>query len=126
MSQEQSQAKGDAQAGSASKAANVGPAVGGVHSSEDWSWFDITGASPQMMAWLREQRRDSARTHACQRSKGQGDGPGKKGIITPEKIRKLQCTLYRKAKAEPRNVHERMRCGEATRKAGYGKPVRPV
>lgn len=78
MSQEQSQAKGDAQAGSASKAANVGPAVGGVHSSEDWSWFDITGASPQMMAWLREQRRDSARTHACQRSKGQGDGPGKR------------------------------------------------
>lgn len=102
MSREQTQAKGDAQAGSASEAANVGPAVGGVHSSQDWSWFDITGASPQMLAWLREQRRDSARTHACQRSEGQGDGSGKTGIITPEKIRKFQCTLYRKAKAEPK------------------------
>lgn len=101
MSQEQSQAKGDAQAGSASEAANVGPAVGGVHSSEDWSWFDITGASPQMRAWLREQRRDSACTQACQRSEGQGDGSTQKEITTPEKVRKLQRALYRKAKAEP-------------------------
>src|SRR5262249_26487409 len=46
--------------------------------------------------------RDSTRTQAEQRSKGQGDGSAPAEITTPEKIRKLQRTLYRKAKAEPK------------------------
>ena len=95
MSQEQSQAQPGAQAGSPGKAAGVGSAVGGVHGSEDWSWLDLTGASPEMIAWLREQRRDPARSQACQRGKGQGDGSARAEILTPEKVRKLQRALYR-------------------------------
>jgi hypothetical protein len=102
MSQEQSKAQPDVQAGPSGETAGVGPAVGGVHSSEDWSWLDLTGVSPEMRAWLKAQRRDSARSQACQRGKGQGDGSVTAEIITPEKVRKLQRTLYRKAKAEPK------------------------
>jgi retron-type reverse transcriptase len=36
------------------------------------------------------------------RSEASGDGPEKSGIGTPNKIRKLQIALYRKAKAEPK------------------------
>ena len=54
-----------------------------------------------MREWLRTQRRNSTCTQGCQRSKGQGDGSAKTEIITLEKVRKLQRTLYRKAKAEP-------------------------
>ncbi len=102
MSQEQSRTQSAVQAGSSGEAAGVGSAVGGVHSSQDWSWFDITASTPQMMARLKEQRRDSARTQTCQRSKGQGDGSASAEITTPEKVRKLQRALYRKAKAEPK------------------------
>ncbi len=102
MSQEQSQTQSAAQAGPSGEAAGVGSAVGGVHSSQDWSWFDLWGISPEYRAWREAGRRDSARSQACQRSKGQGDGSASAEIRTPEKVRKLQRALYRKAKAEPK------------------------
>src|SRR5436305_680640 len=103
MSQEQSQAQSEAQAGSTGEAAGVGSAVGGVHSKRARSWKDESGnITPEHLAWLQARRRDSARTQACQRSEGQGDGSAPVEITTPEKIRKLQRALYRKAKAEPK------------------------
>jgi len=103
MNPEQSQVKADAQAGSSSEAANVGPAVGGVHSNRAKSRKDESGRiSPDHLGWLKARRRDSACTQAWQRSKGRGDGSAKTEITTPEKIRKLQRALYRKAKAEPK------------------------
>lgn len=102
MNQEQSQVKADAQAGSTSKAAGVGPAVGGVNSKPAKSWKDESGnISAEHLAWLKTRRRDSARSQASQRSEGLGDGSGTTEIRTPEKVRKLQRTLYRKAKGEP-------------------------
>lgn len=100
MSQEQSKAQAAAQAGPSREEASVGSAVGGVHSSENWSWLDLTGVSPEMRAWLKAQRRDSARSQACQRGEGQGDGSARAEIRTPDKVRKLQRALYRKAKSE--------------------------
>ena len=103
MSQQQPKAQPAAQAGSPSETASVGPAVGGVRSSRVMSWKDESGnISAEHLAWLKARRRDSACTQAQPRSEGQGDGPARAGIITPEKIRKLQRTLYRKAKAEPK------------------------
>lgn len=103
MSAEQSKAQTNAQAGLTSEAAGVGPAVGGVHNKPAKGWEDESGnISPEHLAWLKARRRDSACTHAWQRSKGQGDGSAQVEIRTPEKVRKLQRTLYRKAKAEPR------------------------
>jgi hypothetical protein len=102
MSQEQSQAQSAAQAGPSGEAAGVGPAVGGVHRSPDLSWLDLTCLSAEMRAWLKSQRRDSAGTRASPRSEGQGDGSAAAEIGTPEKVRKLQRTLDRKAKAEPK------------------------
>src|SRR5215472_10796042 len=75
MSTEQSKAKTTAQAGSSSEAVGVGPAVGGVHSKPAQSWKDESGKiTPEHLAWLKAPRRDSACTHAWQRSEGQGDG----------------------------------------------------
>ena len=103
MSQEQSQAQSDAQAGSSGKAAGVGSAVGGGHSKRERSWKDEAGnITPEHLAWLQARRRASARTQACQRSEGQGDGSASAEITTPEKVRKLQRALYRKAKVEPK------------------------
>jgi hypothetical protein len=72
MSQEQSKVQPDVQAGSSRETAGVAPAVGGVHSSEDWSWLDLRGVSPEMRAWLKAQRRDSARSASV--SAGQRTG----------------------------------------------------
>ncbi|MBK7999424.1 MAG: hypothetical protein IPK15_12120 [Verrucomicrobia bacterium] len=36
------------------------------------------------------------------RASGEGRGDGPRGIQTPEKVRKLQIALYRKAKADPK------------------------
>ena len=101
MSQESSQAQPDAQASRTGQAAGVGAEVGGVRSSREGSGIDLLCLSAQTRAWLKARSRDSACTHAWQRSEGQGDGPASAGIITPEQVRKLQRTLYRKAKAEP-------------------------
>lgn len=49
----------------------------------------------------REERRVHTWEQETQRSEGRGDGSVKTGIQTPDKVRKLQIVLYRKAKAEP-------------------------
>ena len=89
------QTEPSAQAGATGEAEWAAAEVGVLHSSVDLLALD---------AGLREQLRQAARRegtchHALKRSTGNGDGP--RGIKTPEKIRKLQIALYRKAKAEP-------------------------
>jgi RNA-directed DNA polymerase len=88
------------QAGSSGQAALVGSEVGGVHSNEDGSWLDLWALNPETRAYLKSIARNAACTHAPQRSKGAGDGSQE--ITTPEKLRKLQRALYRKAKAKPK------------------------
>jgi len=100
MSAEKSQAQSTSQAGSSGEAAGVGPAVGGVHSSAELGWLDLWGLSPETRAHLATVRRDAACSHASSRREGAGDGSQE--ITTPEKLRHLQETLYRKAKAEPK------------------------
>ena len=120
MNQEQSQVKSDAQAGSTSKAASVGPAVGGVHSKRAKSWKGESGnISPEHLSWLKARRRDSACSQASQRSEGQGDGSGRTEIRTPEKVRKLQRTLYRVS------VLESLRRHHAARRFGACAPKSP-
>jgi RNA-directed DNA polymerase len=99
MSQEANQTRTDAQAGTPGKAAAVGPEVGGVHSNDELSWVDLWTLRPQDRANLKEIARNAACSHAWQRSQGAGDGS--REITTPQKLRKLQRALYRKAKAEP-------------------------
>ncbi len=99
MSQEQSKAQPDAQAGKPGEAAAVGSEVGGVRSTDDPNWADLWAMSPEYRRPLRQVARDAACSHALPRSKGAGDGSQE--ITTPEKLRKLQRALYRKAKAEP-------------------------
>jgi RNA-directed DNA polymerase len=99
MSRDQLPAQADAQAGSSGKAAEVGPAVGGVRSSDEHNGLDLWALNPETRAYLRTARRDAACPHASSRREGAGDGP--QGITTPEKLRHLQDTLYRKAKAQP-------------------------
>ncbi len=51
--------------------------------------------------WLgqnTEERRDAACSAVERSGEGRGDGP--QGLTTPDKVRKLQITLYRKAKAD--------------------------
>lgn len=88
-----------AQAGSTGKAVGVGSAVGGVRSSDDLNWLDLWALNPETRAYLSTARRDAACPQADSRREGAGDGP--QGITTPAKLRHLQETLYRKAKAEP-------------------------
>ena len=64
--------------------------VGAADSSVDL-WDTIT----------HEERDGSACIQTTRRSEGDGDGREKR-IGTPEKLRKLQIALYRKAKAEPK------------------------
>jgi len=98
MSAEKSQAQSAAQAGSSGEAGGVGCAVGGVRSSGKLNWLDLWALNPETRAYLSSARRDAACSHASSRREGAGDGP--QGITTPEKLRYLQDTLYRKAKAE--------------------------
>jgi len=99
MSEFKPPAQPAAQAGLTGEAAGVGPAVGGVRSSDDLSWLDLWALSPETRAYLRSAQRDAACSHASSRREGAGDGSQE--IATPEKLRHLQDTLYRKAKAEP-------------------------
>ncbi len=99
MSTEQSKAQPAAQAGSSGKTAEVGLEVGGVHSNDQESWLDLWALNPETRAYLDSVRRDAACPQAQQRSKGAGDGS--REITTPQKLRKLQRALYRKAKAQP-------------------------
>jgi hypothetical protein len=89
-----------AQAGSPGEAAGVGLEVGGVHSNGDASWLDLWAQAPETRAYLKAAtQRNAACPHARPRSEGAGDGS--KEIATPQKLRKLQRVLDRKAKAEP-------------------------
>lgn len=99
MSQDQSNTQAAAQAGATGKAAVVGSEVGGVHSNDEMSWVDLWAKSPEYRLGLKKVARDAACSHAPQRSQGAGDGS--KEITTPQKLRKLQRALYRKAKAQP-------------------------
>jgi RNA-directed DNA polymerase len=99
MRERKTQAQSDAQAGSPGEAADVGLAVGGVRSNGELNWLDLWALSPETRACLRSAGRDAACSQALTRREGAGDGP--QGITTPEKLRHLQETLYRKAKAEP-------------------------
>src|SRR5580700_1330148 len=99
MSQDKTPTQPAAQAGSTGEAAGVGTAVGGVRSSDELNWLDLWALNPETRAYLSTARRDAACSHASSRREGAGDGP--QGRTTPEKLRHLQDTLYRKAKAEP-------------------------
>ncbi len=97
--------------------------VGGVRSSDDFVpdlWFGQHA----------EERRDATCSADVKSSKGRGDGP--RGRPAPDKVRKLQITLYRKAKSKPEyrliadphgsiTLHDK-----GTRKAGCGKTACPV
>src|SRR5216684_5835307 len=97
MNQGQPKVQSAAQAGSPGEAAGVGLEVGGVHNKDDLSWLDLWALNPETRAYLKAYRRNAACPHAPQRSEGAGDGSQE--IATPEKLRKLQRALYRKAKA---------------------------
>src|ERR1039458_4767387 len=99
MSAEPIQAQPAVPAGSSGKAATVGLEVGGVHNNDDLRWLDLWALNPETRAYFRSVARDAARMHAPQRSEGAGDGSQE--ITTPQKLRKLQRALYRKAKAQP-------------------------
>src|SRR5947209_4490547 len=99
MSQGERQTQAPGQVGLPDKPERVGLEVGGVHSSAEGSWLDLWGLNPQTRAYLKSVRRDAACPHASQRREGAGDGSQE--ITTPEKLRKLQRALYRKAKAQP-------------------------
>jgi RNA-directed DNA polymerase len=99
MSKNQTETQPDAQAGSPGEVAGVGSEVGGVHSNDETSWLDLWALSPESRAYLKAVARNAACPQAPQRREGAGDGSQE--ITTPEKLRKLQRALYRKAKAEP-------------------------
>src|SRR5215218_7080875 len=66
--------------------------VGGARSSDD----------PVPDLWFgehTEERRGVTCSAGEKRREGRGDGP--QGLTTPEKVRKLQITLYRKAQSKP-------------------------
>ena len=83
MSEGEPKAQPAAQAGPSGEAAGVGLEVGGVHSKDG-----RPGLSP----------RDATCSHARQRSAGAGNGLQE--IRIPQKLRKLQHALCRKAKAQ--------------------------
>ena len=89
MSASEKGAQPKAQAGGTREADRVAGEVGVLHSSADL-WESTTHGEP----------REGTCPNASKRSEGRGDGP--RGLRTPNKVRKLQITLYRKAKAEPK------------------------
>jgi hypothetical protein len=91
------------------KAERAAGEVGGIHSSVDLM-PDLYGFGERI-----SERRDATCSAESKRGKGPGDGP--KGLSAPDKVRKLQITLYRKAATLTVN---------GTRKAGCGKTARPV
>ena len=97
QSSESTQTRG--QAGTPGKPQRNGLEVGGVHSSASENWVDLWTLKAETRHQLKEASRNAACSQTWQRSEGQGDGSQE--IETPQKVRKLQRTLYRKAKAEP-------------------------
>src|SRR5881397_3693071 len=86
-----------AQAGQTSEAAGIAGEVGVPHSSVDLWTLD---------AKVRAEFRQAAQrgdTYSTRRGEAKDTGmAGATRIITPEKVRQLQITLYRKAKAQPK------------------------
>jgi RNA-directed DNA polymerase len=74
------------------KATRAMAEVGGVRSSDD-PVPDLWSEQPA------EERRDATCSAEVKSSEGHGDGS--QGLPAPEKVRKLQITLYRKAKSKP-------------------------
>ena len=87
MNSKQNESQPSAQAGWSREAAWVAGEVGVLHSSVDL-WESIT----------QEEPREGTCSKAKKRSAGCGDGS--RELTAPEKVRKLQLTLYREAKAE--------------------------
>jgi RNA-directed DNA polymerase len=89
-----------AQAGRASEAGGVAGEVGVPHSSMNLFAHDAASLDE-----LREVAREEMRRgNTCSMRGGEAKDAGMAGatrIETPEKVRQLQITLYRKAKAEP-------------------------
>lgn len=92
MNSPQNEPQPPAQAGSVREAGWVAGAVGVARSSVDL-WESTTHGEP----------RGGTCSNAERRSEGGGDGRAQARLTTPEnnKVRKLQITLYRKAKAQP-------------------------
>ncbi len=67
--------------------------VGGIRSSDD------TAPDLWWSGENEEERRDATCSAEVKRKEGRGDGP--KRLPAPGKVRQLQITLYRKAKAKP-------------------------
>src|SRR5215218_10315978 len=79
--------------GSKWEVARVRTEVGGIRSSDD-TVPDLHGSGE-----LTEERRDATCSAEVKSSEGRGDGP--RGLPAPDQVRKLQITLYRKAKSKP-------------------------
>jgi RNA-directed DNA polymerase len=88
MNSKQNETQPSAQAGWSREAERVAGEVGVLHSSVDL-WESRTHGEP----------REGTCSKARKRSAGCGDGS--RELTAPETVRKLQLTLYRKAKAEP-------------------------
>lgn len=99
MRQAQAKTQTATQASSPGKVEEVGLEVGGVHSSATENWTDLWTLEAETRHQLKEASRNAACSQTLPRSEGQGDGSQE--IQTPQKVRKLQRTLYRKAKAQP-------------------------
>ena len=84
------ESQGLAQAGCASKAGSVAGEVGVPHSTVDLHYFKR----------CKEGRGD---TYSMRRGEAKDTGMAQETeIVTPEPVRQLQITLYRKAKAQPK------------------------
>jgi RNA-directed DNA polymerase len=92
MSSKQNESQPPAQAANPREAGRVAGEVGVTRSSVDL-WDITTHGEP----------RGGTCSNASKRSEGSGDGAAQAVLTTPKanKLRKLQLTLYRKAKAEP-------------------------
>ena len=111
------------------KAARAVAEVGGVRSSND-AMPDLWWAGQNM-----EERRDVTCSAEAMSERGRGDGP--QGLPAPDKVRRLQIVLYRKAKSKPdyrfwslyqlpTKLARTTQTDKGTRKAGCGKTARPV
>ena len=92
MNSQQNEPQPPAQAGQSREAGRVAGAVGVARSSVDL-WESTTHGEP----------RGGTCSNAERRSEGGGDGAAQAALTTPKanQLRKLQITLYRKAKAQP-------------------------
>jgi len=94
-----------AQAGSASEAGGGAGEVGVPHSNVDLYCLDETSREELRETARKMARELTRRGNTCSMRGGEAKDAGMAGatrIATPDKVRQLQITLYRKAKAEPK------------------------